>query len=263
MRRRERRRQSAAASAGPSHDRWLISYADFVTLLLAVFIVLFAFAWQGRQNPQAMGKVSSAIHSGFDALAAGKPPATNTPGGQPKLAAKTQPPTTPKTPPVAPPTPTFNTAELSKQLQGVLGEAITRKEIVMQQTPDGLIISLRELGFFNSGQANLLPGAADKLQRTAQVLMQHGLEVRVEGHSDDQPIHNSSFDSNWELSTARAMSVLSMLVDNAGFPATRISVAGYGPYHPVASNDTPDGRRQNRRVDLVVVAPRSKEEQLH
>ncbi len=93
--------------------------------------------------------------------------------------------------------------------------------------------------------------------------MQHGLELRVEGHTDDQPIHNTIFQSNWELSIARAMSVLAMLVDEAGFPPTRISVAGYGAFRPVAPNTTLEGRRMNRRVDLVVVAVRTKEESLH
>ena len=248
--RRRRKFPDTSSHAAPSHDRWLISYADFVTLLFAVFVVLFAFT---RHNKQAIHTVSSAIHSGFESLSAAPPqPAASEP-----VASSNIPPTKSSAPP------TFDTAELSHQLQAVLGDSISKHEIVMQQTPDGLIISLRELGFFNSGEATLLPGAADKLVSTAKVLMQHGLEVRVEGHSDDQPIHNAAFQSNWELSTARAMSVLSMLVDQAGFPPTRISVAGYGAFRPVAPNATPDGRRQNRRVDLVIVAPRTREEQLH
>jgi chemotaxis protein MotB len=79
--------------------------------------------------------------------------------------------------------------------------------------------------------------------------------VRVEGHSDDQPIHSALYRSNWELSTARAMSVLSAFVDEAGFPAQNISLAGYGPYRPIADNATAAGRRLNRRVNLVVIAP--------
>jgi chemotaxis protein MotB len=247
MRRRRRKPLAVQAHAAPSQDRWLISYADFVTLLFAVFVVLFAFT---RHSKQAIHTVSSAIHSGFESLSAA-PPEPEAKQPAPSVTPQTQTP------------PAFNTAELSRQLQGVLGDSITKHEIVMQQTPDGLIISLRELGFFNSGEATLLPGAADKLVNTAKILMQHGLEVRVEGHSDDQPIHNATFQSNWELSTARAMSVLSMLVDQAGFPPTKISVAGYGAFRPVAPNTTPEGRRMNRRVDLVVVAARSKEEHLH
>jgi chemotaxis protein MotB len=99
-----------------------------------------------------------------------------------------------------------------------------------------------------------MPGAADKIKRIAAVLMQYGLDMRVEGHSDNVPIHNAAFNSNWDLSTARAMAVAMMLVNESGVDPKRMSIAGYGEYHPVASNDTPDGRRSNRRVDIVIVS---------
>jgi len=241
--------------APPSHERWLVSYADFMTLLFAVFVVLFAFS----RYHSSIHTVSTAIHSGFDALSAA--PGASGMSQASADEARIAPPHTNVS--VTGPQLHFDTGELSKELQGVLGDSISKQEIVMQQTPDGLVISLRELGFFNSGQAQLLPGAAEKLKSTAKVLMQHGLQVRVEGHSDDVPIHNAMFNSNWELSSARAMSVLSLLVNDGGFPETSISVAGYGEHRPVASNETPDGRKQNRRVDLVVIAPRTPEEPLH
>jgi chemotaxis protein MotB len=78
--------------------------------------------------------------------------------------------------------------------------------------------------------------------------------MRVEGHSDNVPIHNAAFASNWELSTARAMAVAMMLVNESGFDPSRMSVAGYAQYHPSASNDTPEGRKANRRVDIVVLS---------
>jgi chemotaxis protein MotB len=115
------------------------------------------------------------------------------------------------------------------------------------------VISLRELGFFNSGQAVLEPGAAGKIEKIARILSQQKLELRVEGHSDDQPIKTDQFHSNWELSTARAMSVLLLLVNEAGFDPSKISVVGCGQYRPIADNATPEGRKMNRRVDLVVV----------
>ena len=95
-----------------------------------------------------------------------------------------------------------------------MGKELKNHEIVIQVTPEGFVISLKELGFFNSGQATLLPGAAEKLKRIAKVLAARA-GVRVEGHSDNQPIHNDQFGSNWELSTARAMSVLLLLVNDA------------------------------------------------
>ena len=151
--------------------------------------------------------------------------------------------------------PPLDLPRLRKQLNEVLGDSIARHEIVVEQRADGLVISLRELGFFNSGQAQLLPGAAEKIKRTAQVLTEHHLEVRVEGHSDDQPIHTAVFHSNWELSSARAMTVLLLLVNGGGFDPAKVSLSAFGPYRALAPNDTPEGRRMNRRVDLVVIAP--------
>jgi chemotaxis protein MotB len=223
-----------------------VSYADFITLLFAVFVVLFAFSTQSRQP---VGTVSSAIHLGFDAL--GVPPQKNqTKPERPSAAIPFAPIARAGKPPLA---------ELKAQLNGIFGEAIARHEIAIEETPEGLVISLRELGFFNSGEARLLPGAVEKLQQAASVLRQQDVGIRVEGHSDDQPIHTALYRSNWELSTARAMSVLTVLVDQGEFPPTRISLAGYGPYRPVESNETAAGRRMNRRVNLVVLAPKAPE----
>lgn len=236
----------AGTTGLPSHDRWLLSYADFVTLLLAVFLVLFASM---RQHHQSIRTVSTAIQSGFESLQAGSvPPLQNgmssnsRANGSPRQAE-----------PPAGITP--NPGKLAQQLQEVLGDAISKREVLVQTTADGLTVRLQELGFFNSGEAALLPKAVQDLQRTGRVLARYNLEVHVEGHSDDQPIHTAVFHSNWELSTARAMSVLSVLVDQAAFPPDRVAVIGYGPYRPVADNATEEGRRKNRRVDLVIVMP--------
>jgi chemotaxis protein MotB len=243
--RRTRIRRADRREDLPVHDRWLLSYADFVTLLLAIFIVLFAFS---RVQKQSIETVSVGIHAGFEELGLNVPP--KSPGTPPEVD-KPQ----PKQSGALPPLP-FNTALLKTQLEGVLGDAIDKHEIVLQQTTEGLVISLRDFGFFKSGEAAVLPAAATQLKRTAQVLIQHNLEIRVEGHSDDQPIHTALFQSNWELSTARATSVLSLLIGDAGFPPSKISVAGYGPYRPIGDNATPEGRGMNRRVDLVIIEPK-------
>ncbi len=234
-----RRRRRAAAT--PSHDRWLVSYSDFMTLLFAFFVVLFASA---RHNYPGLSKVAGAIREGFSSMSA----------YQPEEAAQPEPvEPAPRAKPAG--SADLDLPLLRKQLQDVLGDSIARHEIVVDQTPEGLVISLRELGFFNSAQAQLLPGAAEKIKRTAQVLAQHHLAVRIEGHSDDQPIRTALFHSNWELSSARAMTVLELLINDGGFDPSMVSLSAYGPYKALASNDTPEGRRQNRRVDMVVVAP--------
>jgi chemotaxis protein MotB len=112
---------------------------------------------------------------------------------------------------------------------------------------------LREVGFFASGQADLLESGQATLTRIATILGGRGFQIRVEGHTDNVPVHNSRFNSNWELSTARATAVVALLVDRNGFDPSLVAAAGYSEYHPVQANNTVQGRAANRRVDLVVV----------
>jgi chemotaxis protein MotB len=224
-------RRAKAQSA--NHERWLVSYADFMTLLFALFVVLFA---SSHHDNQTVKRVSSSIGNGFYDLSAFSKTST------PALSA-------------TPAKPSSNEAlEIQHKLQDSLGNEISRRQVALQITPEGFVISLHELGFFESGQAHLLPGAGVTIKRIADVLKRYGLNMRIEGHSDNVPISNASFSSNWDLSTARATTVAMMLLNEDGFDPRRISIAGYGQYHPAASNDTPDGRRANRRVDIVVVA---------
>ena len=118
---------------------------------------------------------------------------------------------------------------------------------------EGLVVSLREIGFFDSGSAAIKPGAEAALGRMAKILQEHPYAVRIEGHTDNVPIHTSQFSSNWELSTARATALVRTLVEQHGISATRLSAAGYAEFHPSASNDTAKGRQLNRRVDLVIL----------
>jgi len=145
-------------------------------------------------------------------------------------------------------------SDVKKQLEEVLGKELQEHHVDLRATPDGLVVSIREIGFFNSGEAVLLPQAEPTLAHVASALNAHNFEVRVEGHTDDVPIHNSSYRSNWDLSTARALEVVNMLVSKYNFNPERISVAGYAQYRPIASNDTEEGRRKNRRIDLVIVS---------
>jgi chemotaxis protein MotB len=248
-----RRRRHAEEAV--EKDRWLVSYSDFVTLLFALFVVLFASSY--RDN-QMIKRLAQAIQVGFQQMGASSGGASNRGVAYPNMV----PDTTSGTPSDRLENPkkefmgatsTVDVVGLRKELEAVIGKELRDNEMVIRITPEGFVISLKELGFFNSGQAELLPGAGEKIEKIGRILSQHGLELRVEGHSDDQPIHNAQFRSNWELSTARAMAVLLLLVDDVGFDPKKISVVGYGEYRPFADNKTPDGRKENRRVDLVVV----------
>jgi len=247
------RRRRHSHEEHTSHERWLVSYADFITLLFAFFVVLFASVYRDNKN---IVRLSNAIHNAFQNMGAFSSHAdarnvyvvpaetmNSLQADQQIEIARRQ----------AAAASQAEVQQLRSELQAAMGDALKNHEMDMRVTPEGFVVSLRELGFFDSGQAELLPGAADKITRIARILTKHGLELRVEGHSDNQPINNSQFRNNWELSTARAMTVLLLMVNDAGYDPTKISVAGYAQYRPIANDSTSDGRRMNRRVDLVVV----------
>ncbi|MFZ0738000.1 MAG: response regulator [Candidatus Acidiferrales bacterium] len=145
--------------------------------------------------------------------------------------------------------------ELRKELEQALAPQIKNHEISLHPTKEGLVVSLREAGFFDSGSAKLRTGTAPILAQFISVVAPHGLSIRIEGHTDNVPIHNSQFQSNWELSTARATEMIRVFIDRYHLAPERLSASGYSQYHPVAPNDTPESRALNRRVDLVILNP--------
>lgn len=237
-----------------SRERWLVSYADFITLLFAFFVVLYASAEMDRKK---VIRLSAAIEGGFQQLGAFAKNKTvashdgrNPPEGTQPASSLGDPPSRMESGPGG----IVDADALQRELEAVLGAEIRGHEIEMRVTPEGLVLSLREVGFFDSGRAEMVPTALPKLGKIASILNSHGFDIRVEGNTDDVPIHNSEFQSNWELSTARATQVVTLLVESYGLDPLRVSAAGYGPYRPVASNDSAQGRKMNRRVDLVITS---------
>jgi two-component system copper resistance phosphate regulon response regulator CusR len=142
---------------------------------------------------------------------------------------------------------------LRRELQETLEPEISRHEVVLRSMPDGLVISLKEIGFFESGVSSVKANSQPAFDRIATQLARRPYHIRIEGHTDDVPIHNAQFASNWELSTARSTELVRLLIVKYGFFPNRLSAAGYAQYHPIADNNAPGGRAQNRRVDIVIL----------
>jgi chemotaxis protein MotB len=235
-----------------SHERWLVSYADFVTLLFAFFVVLYASAQVDRQRALDL---SDAIRSGFQQLGVfqgNKPEAT---GPQPVRGEGRAELTLPQAAEEArlATDKAADFAQLRAELQHALAPQIARHEVDVHMGPDGLIVTLREVGFFDSGSAAMKLGAEKAFAQVADILHSHSCALRIEGHTDNVPIHTSQFASNWELSTARATGLVKSLVDDHGISPALLSAAGYAEFHPASTNDTTEGRTLNRRVDLVIL----------
>ncbi len=247
-----------------NHDRWLVSYADFITLLFAFFVVLYA---SSQVDQRKVGKLALAIQVAFQEL--GVFPASTT--AIPLDNEEPMPFSTVQAiqnvsrntdlSRVAPATDgplgtRSNDTDLSTlqvELQQALHKEIAMHAVAMHRETEGLVISLREFGFFGSGSASIKPESLSALNRIASILAVRTYKLRIEGHTDNVPIHTAAMPSNWELSTGRATELVRVLIVDHRFAPERLSAAGYAEFHPIASNLTAQGRAQNRRVDIVVL----------
>jgi len=241
-----------------THDRWLVSYADFITLLFAFFVVLFATA---KADQVKQMQVSQAIDSAFKSLGI-FPDAARKPARNVNADAGTEKPAIPMNivmgeDVLSPARVKDDLEALHRDLAQRLSNQVAQHTVSIQMGREGLVISLREAGFFDSGSATPRPEALTTLHQIAASLARTPYDMRVEGHTDNIPIHSDSFDSNWELSSARATRVARLLLNLRAMPPDRVSAAGYAEFHPLASNATAEGRAVNRRVDLVIL-PRSR-----
>ena len=159
--------------------------------------------------------------------------------------------------PVPAPAPDRRPPDLAKSLDTLrkgLDSDLKNGKLQLRLDARGLIISMREKGFFASGDSSIAPDSLPILAKIAAVVQSLPNPVRLEGHTDARPIHNSRFHSNWELSTARSIAMLELLRDRFQIPPARMAVAGYAENLPADTNDTEEGRAHNRRVDLVLLS---------
>lgn len=234
-----------------NHERWMVSYADFVTLLFAFFVVMYATARIDESAPQRVSEsVREALkEDSFRAMVtvlmdeAQNPGASNVnPASRKKSGANKA------------------DAVLLEQflpsmdfLSRELADEIQQDKVQIRLTRRGLVISLRQAAFFPSGQDIIAPETYGAIAKVAETIAKLPNHVRLEGHTDSIPIHNDRFRSNWHLSTARAISMLDLLTGEFKVPGAKFTVAGYADTIPVEANESEDGRRRNRRVDIVLL----------
>jgi chemotaxis protein MotB len=237
-----------------NHERWLVSYADFITLLFAFFVVMFATSQADKGKAQ---QVSDSVKRAFEgekmtqviaAVLGGTVTDTGKgnaqmrgPGGARKAAEEKK---------------DEKLAELLPSLK-ILSEALKKEieagRIQISMQARGLVISFNQAALFPPGEDVISPEAYDGLQKVASAIAKLPNPVRLEGHTDSTPINTARFHSNWELSAARSIAILELLSSKYGVPRTRLSIAGYADTAPVASNDSEDGRARNRRADIVIL----------
>ncbi|MEQ1814185.1 MAG: flagellar motor protein MotB [Candidatus Nitrotoga sp.] len=230
-------------------DRWLISYADFVTLLFAFFVVMYAIS---SVNEEKYKTFSDSLN-----IALTDQPILVPPGvviNQQEQMLKTL--------------VDRRTARLGEQqreiqdrmknlangLSKVMLPLIDQRLVSVNLTKRGVVLDIRASSLFKTGDAVLQPGYMEMLREVSRVLSKEELPVEIEGHSDDIPIMTTQFPSNWELSSARASSIARMLIDN-GVAARRLSVVGLASNQPLVPNNSPENRSKNRRVSIMIMSP--------
>jgi chemotaxis protein MotB len=238
-----------------NHERWLVSYADFITLLFAFFVVLFA---SSQSDKKKQVQIAAAMQTAFTPLGIFEAHSKKPPLAEGNSAATNA---TPAALPLPLPSVREETAEeteehLNKLLAAqVAAGQIPPGSVTMHITPEGLVISLHEAGFFPSGSAEIRASSIPTLSSIAATLPQG--PTRVEGHTDNVPIHTAQFPTNWELSTARATVIARLLLERGAIDPADLSAAGYAEFHPAADNATEPGRTQNRRVDIILLRHRA------
>lgn len=240
MSRRARKRYDEEAD---SHDRWLISYSDLITLLFALFVVMYAIS---SVNVGKSRVLSDALGDAFGLRR----------GAQAVLI---------QTQPVPPPTPlqirraealrreTEHLTRLAQDLLKTLAPLVREGKVRITQNGVGVSVEINASVLFDPGAARLTLDSEQALRAVAQLLKDDPHAVRVEGHTDNIPINNPVFPSNWELSSVRASAVVRLFIDSGVAPA-RLTAVGHGANLPVASNDEADGRARNRRVAVTILS---------
>ncbi len=241
-----------------NHERWLVSYADFITLLFAFFVVMFATSQTDKGKAQQvsdsvkralegekMTQIVSSILGGTVSDTGKGNAMMRGPGGARQASVEK-----------ADEKKDQKLAELLPSLK-ILSEELKKEiadgRIQISMQARGLVVSFNQAALFAPGEDVISHEAYEGLEKVAAAIAKMPNPVRLEGHTDSTPINTERFHSNWELSAARSIAILELLSNKFGVPRERLSIAGYADTAPVASNETEEGRARNRRADIVIL----------
>jgi chemotaxis protein MotB len=237
-----------------NHERWLVSYADFITLLFAFFVVMFATSQTDKGKAQQVSdSVKKALEGDkmtqvISAILGGTVTDTGKGNGMMRGPGGAKPPAEEKK--------DQKLAELLPSLK-ILSEELKKEidegRIQISMQARGLVISFKQAALFAPGEDVISPEAYGGLEKVAAAIAKMPNPVRLEGHTDSTPINTERFHSNWELSAGRSIAILELLSNKFGVPRERLSIAGYADTAPIASNETEEGRARNRRADIVIL----------
>jgi chemotaxis protein MotB len=233
-------------------ETWLIPYADFLTLLLALFIVLFASSSiDGEKLHRMKEAFNIALNAGsgvmqYTALSMNGDELGSRTGSRAEQEAKKRAEMFRKE--------QEDLEQLKKKLDQYIRERGLSSQLETNLNHSALKITIRDTALFDSGSANVKPDARELAVAIAGMLEEHpGYEIVVAGHTDNVPINNSQFASNWELSAERSLNFMRILLDNADLPPHLFSAVGYGEYRPIVENNSAENRAKNRRVEVSIL----------
>ena len=236
-----------------NHERWLVSYADFITLLFAFFVVMFATSQTDKGKQQQVSESvkhaleDDKIASAIAGILGGTPDDKGKgnaqmrgPGGAQKQAMS----------------PKDKEVELMPAIQHLTKELereIAAGKVQVRMTARGLVVSMRQAAFFPSGDDSIEASANASIKKIADTIRSLPNQIRLEGHTDSRPVRSGRFKSNWELSAARAISMMELMTTRFDIAKDRVAIGGYADTVPAAPNETEEGRALNRRVDIVIL----------
>lgn len=245
-----RRRKSQQDDVNP--EAWLATYADTITLLLTFFILLYSISAVDSQKLHQLSKALQGSLKGTDDITelkdlkdlkvAIKDDNSQSTSKDGKSSSESK----------------SDYDQLSDKLNKVIEKNGLTKIVKVREEDRGIVLQLDETILFDSGKADLKEKSKEVLNTITGIIKDTKNDILVEGHTDNVPMHNAQFKSNWDLSTERAVSVVRYFIDNEGISPMRFAVKGYGEFKPLVDNSTPENRAINRRVDILVVEQRQK-----